>query len=159
MSRTISEKLQLLGYTLPAASAPAANYVPVVRAGNLLFISGQVSALNDTQAVFGIVGANLSVEDGRRGAELAALKLLAQIASATDGTILAVRRIVRLGVYIASTPELDQHSQVANGASDLLLAVFGDHAGSHSRTAVGMSSLPRGAAVEIDAIVELEPAV
>ncbi|MBA8903463.1 RidA family protein [Phyllobacterium sp. P30BS-XVII] len=155
MSVTIAEKLASLGHKLPVASAPVANYVSVVRAGNLLSISGQISRINDDNAVLGVVGAAVSPEEGRRAAEIAAINVLSQIAAATDGTIAAIRRIVRLGVFMAATPDFTQHPQVANGASDLMVAVFGD-AGRHSRAAVGVSSLPRGVAVEVDALVELE---
>lgn len=155
MSVTIVEKLASLGHELPVASAPVANYVSVVRAGNLLSISGQISRINDDNAVLGVVGAAVSPEEGRKAAEIAAINVLSQIASATDGTIAAIRRIVRLGVFMAATPDFTQHPQVANGASDLMVAVFGD-AGRHSRAAVGVSSLPRGVAVEVDALVELE---
>ncbi|QND50425.1 RidA family protein (plasmid) [Phyllobacterium sp. 628] len=155
MSVTIAEKLATLGHELPVASAPVANYVSVVRTGNLLSISGQISRIDDQKAVAGIVGAALSVDEGRRAAEIAAINVLSQIAAATDGTLAAVRRIVRLGVFVAATPDFTQHPQVANGASDLVVAMFGD-AGRHSRAAVGVSSLPRGVAVEIEALVELE---
>ncbi|MGO4450328.1 RidA family protein [Phyllobacterium sp. TAF24] len=155
MSVTIAEKLASIGHELPVASTPVANYVSVVRAGNLLSISGQISRIDDENAVHGVVGAAVSPEEGRRAAEIAAINVLSQIAAATDGTIAAARRIVRLGVFMAATPDFTQHPQVANGASDLMVAVFGD-AGRHSRAAVGVSSLPRGVTVEIDALVELE---
>jgi enamine deaminase RidA (YjgF/YER057c/UK114 family) len=155
MSATIAEKLATLGHKLPVPSVPVANYVSVVRAGNLLSISGQISRIDDENAVLGVVGASVSLDDGRRAAEFAAINVLSQIAAATDGTIASVRRIVRLGVFVAATPDFTEHPQVANGASDLMVAVLGD-AGRHSRAAVGVSSLPRGVAVEVDALVELE---
>lgn len=155
MSQTIAEKLATLGYELPVASAPAANYVTTVRTGNLISISGQISRIDEATAVFGTVGASVTAEEGRRAAEISALNLLSQIAVVTGGTLAAVRRVVRLGVFIASTPDFNRHSEVANGASDLFVAVFGD-AGRHTRTAVGVSALPVGVAVEVDALVELE---
>ncbi|TIX90375.1 RidA family protein [Rhizobium sp. P44RR-XXIV] len=155
MSATIAEKLATLGHTLPDASVPVANYVSFVRTGNLLSISGQISRIDDENAVLGIVGASVSLEEGRRAAEIAAINVLSQIAAATDGAVASVRRIIRLGVFVAAAPDFAQHPQVANGASDLMVAVFGD-AGRHSRAAVGVSSLPRGVAVEVDALVELE---
>ena len=155
MSATIAEKLATLGHELPVASVPVANYVSVVRAGNLLSISGQISRTDDKNTVLGVVGTSVSLDEGRRAAEMAAINVLSQIAAATDGTIASVRRIVRLGVFVAATPDFTQHPHVANGASDLMVAVFGD-AGRHSRAAVGVSSLPRGVAVEVDALVELE---
>lgn len=154
MPITIAERLQELGLTLPQASPPAANYISTMRSGDLLFVSGQISMAGDTSVFRSQVGAQLSVEDGRRAAEVAALNVLAQIAAATDGTLSAVRRVVRLGVFVAAKPDFTQHSPVANGASDLLVAVFGD-AGRHARTAVGVASLPAGVAVEVDAIVAL----
>lgn len=155
MSATIAEKLATLGHTLPIASVPVANYVSFVRTGNLLSISGQIGRIDDENAVLGIVGASVSLEEGRRAAEIAAINVLSQIAAATDGALASVRRIIRLGVFVAAAPDFTQHPQVANGASDLMVAVFGD-AGRHSRAAVGVSSLPRGVAVEVDALVELE---
>lgn len=154
MSETIATKLSALGFKLPVPSAPAANYVSTVRTGNLLSISGQISRNEDGTAFSGTVGGSVTAEDGRKAAEIAAVNVLAQIAGATNGSLAAVRRIVRLGVFIAATPDFKRHSEVANGASDLVVAVFGD-AGRHSRAAIGVSSLPVGAAVEIDALVEL----
>jgi len=150
MPNDIAKRLQELGHELPAASAPAANYVSAVKIGPLLFISGQISQRDNKPAYFGLVGVQVTVEEGR----LAALGLLAHIAAATDGSLGAVRRVIRLGVFVASASEFIQHSQVANGASDLIVAVFGD-AGRHARTAVGVASLPQGVSVEVDAIVEL----
>ncbi|MEY9833022.1 enamine deaminase RidA (YjgF/YER057c/UK114 family) [Sinorhizobium fredii] len=141
---------------MPEASAPAANYVSTVRTGNLLVISGQISVRNDA-VLMGIVGAGVSVEEGRLAAECAAIGVLSQIAAATDGSLAAIRRIVRLGVFIASAPDFAEQSQVANGASDLFVEVFGD-AGRHARAAVGVAALPAGATVEVDALVELETA-
>ena len=154
MPNDIAKRLQELGHELPAASAPAANYVSAVKIGPLLFISGQISQRDNKPAYFGLVGVQVTVEEGRLAAESAALGLLAHIAAATDGSLGAVRRVIRLGVFVASASEFIQHSQVANGASDLIVAVFGD-AGRHARTAVGVASLPQGVSVEVDAIVEL----
>ena len=155
MSDTIAAKLRSLGHVLPAASAPVANYVPTLRTGNLLFISGQISRIDDQLAVLGTVGAELSAADGAKAAELAALNLMAQIAAASDGKVAAVKRVLRLGVFVASALGFSEQPKVANGASDLVVAVFGE-AGRHTRTAVGVAALPRGVAVEVDAIVELE---
>ncbi|WP_018237395.1 RidA family protein [Ensifer sp. BR816] len=156
MSATIASKLSALGHRLPEASAPAANYVSTARAGNLLIVSGQIS-VRDDEVLTGILGTGVSHEEGRIAAEYAAISVLSQIATATDGTLAAVRRVVRLGVFIASTPDFAEHSQVANGASDLFVAVFGE-AGRHARAAVGVAALPAGAMVEVDALVDLEPA-
>ncbi len=154
MTQTINAALNALGHALPEVAAPVANYVSSVQAGNLLFISGQVSHCREERGVIGTVGIDLSAEDGRIAAEFAALNLLAQIAAATGDRLNAVKRIVRLGVFVASTPSFTRHSQVANGASDLMVAVFGE-AGRHARTAIGVSALPSGVAVEVDAVIEL----
>jgi enamine deaminase RidA (YjgF/YER057c/UK114 family) len=153
MASTIAEKLRHLGYALPRVSAPAANYIPWTRSGNLVFISGQVCQENGQPAFVGRLGETISVEDGRRAAELCALNLLAQIDDAAAGELARVRRIVRLGGFVNCVPDFDQQSLVMNGASDLMVAVFGDR-GRHARTAIGVSALPRGACVEVDAVVE-----
>jgi enamine deaminase RidA (YjgF/YER057c/UK114 family) len=153
---TIADKLKSLGHDLPHVSPPVANYVSTVRTGNLLFIAGQISPREETGGDLGTLGAGgLTVAQGRQAAEGAALSILAQIAAATDGRISSVRRVIRLGVFVAASPEFTQHPAVANGASDLIVAVFGE-AGKHARAAVGVSSLPVGAAVEVDAVVELK---
>ncbi|KQW72368.1 RidA family protein [Ensifer sp. Root127] len=156
MSETIASKLAALGHRLPEASAPAANYVSSVRAGNLLVVSGQISVRNG-EVLTGVLGTGVSIEEGRLAAECAAINVLSQIAVATDGSLAAVQRIVRLGVFIASSKDFTEQSRVANGASDLFVGVFGE-AGRHARAAVGVAALPAGAIVEIDALVELEPA-
>lgn len=150
---TINEKLQALGLTLPEAAAPAANYVPFVRVGSMLFIAGQLPLKDGKQIHPGTVGATVTVEQARAAAQQSGLNILAQIKAAA-GTLDQVKRIVRLGAFVACTSEFTQQPEVANGASDLMVAVFGD-AGRHARTAVGTNVLPRGASVEIDAIVEL----
>jgi enamine deaminase RidA (YjgF/YER057c/UK114 family) len=147
------EKVAQLGLTLPAAAAPAANYVPFVQAGSMLFIAGQLPLLDGKQIHAGIVGATISVDQAHAAARQSGLNILAQIRAAA-GSLDRVKRIVRLGAFVACTPDFTQQPEVANGASDLMVAVFGD-AGRHARTAVGTNVLPRGASVEIDAIVEL----
>ncbi|OAP40065.1 hypothetical protein AU381_11050 [Sinorhizobium glycinis] len=156
MLETIAARLSALGHALPVPSRPAANYVSTVRTGNLLAVSGQISAWHD-DVFTGSVGAGVTIEEGRIAAERAAINVLSQIAAATDGSLAAVRRVVRLGVFIASSPDFAEQSLVANGASDLFVNVFGE-AGRHARAAVGVAALPAGATVEIDALVELEPA-
>lgn len=154
MPNTIAAKVQSLGYQLPDAPAPAANYVPTVRTGNLLFISGQISQQDGKPVYLGRLGEQISVEEGKQAAALCALGILAQVSAAVGGDIDKVSRVVRLGVFVASTPQFDQQSQVGNGASDLIAAVFGER-GRHARSAVGVASLPRGVAVEVEAVVEL----
>ncbi|ACP22766.1 putative transcriptional regulator (plasmid) [Sinorhizobium fredii NGR234] len=156
MLETIAARLSALGHALPVPSRPAANYVSTVRTGNLLAVSGQISARRD-DIFTGSVGAGVTIEEGRIAAECAAINVLSQIAAATDGSLAAVRRVVRLGVFIASSPDFAEQSLVANGASDLFVNVFGE-AGRHARAAVGVAALPAGATVEVDALVELEPA-
>ncbi|MFK0276441.1 RidA family protein [Ensifer sp. NPDC090286] len=155
MTISIREKLATLGLELPAPTSPAANYISVVRTGDLLFISGQISRAPDGDIVAGILGADISHEQGVHAARVAALNVLGQIAAKTDGSLSSVRRIVKLGVFVAATNDFKDQSKIANGASDLMVAVFGE-AGQHTRAAIGVSSLPAGAAVEIDAVVELE---
>jgi len=154
MASTIAEKLRLLGYTLPRVFVPAANYIPWTRSGDLVFFSGQICQENGQPAFVGHLGETITVEDGRRAAELCALNLLAQIDDAAAGELARVRRIVRLGGFVNCLRGFDQQSVVVNGASDLMLAVFGDR-GRHARTAIGVPDLPRGVAVEIDAVVEI----
>jgi enamine deaminase RidA (YjgF/YER057c/UK114 family) len=150
---TIADRLRMLGHALPAVAEPAANYLSTTRAGALLFISGQIAQC-DGRVLAGRLGADRSLEEGRIAAEAAALNVIAQIAAATDGALACVARVLKLGVFVASTPDFEQHSQVANGASDLFVQVFGD-AGRHARAAIGVAALPRGASVEIEAIVQL----
>lgn len=152
---TIAQAVAALGLSLPAATAPVATYVSTRRSGALLYVSGQISMVDGQPAFLGRVGETVSPPDGLRAAQAAALGVLAQIAAATDGTVAAVRQVLKLGVYVASAPDFTGQPQVANGASDLMVAVFGE-AGRHTRAAVGVAALPRGVAVEIDAVVELE---
>lgn len=157
MTSTISARVASLGFTLEAASAPAANYVPFVQDGKLLYVSGQTSRKGGQPAYRGRLGEALSDEEGVEAARLSALGVLAQIAAATGDQLERVARIVRLNVFVASAADFDRHSIVANGASDLMVQVFGD-AGRHARSAVGVASLPSGVAVEIEAIVSLTSA-
>jgi enamine deaminase RidA (YjgF/YER057c/UK114 family) len=147
------QKVLQLGLTLPVAAAPAANYVPFVQAGSMLFIAGQLPLLDGKQIHAGIVGDTISLEQAHDAARQSGLNILAQIRAAA-GSLDRVKRIVRLGAFVACTADFTKQPEVANGASDLMVAVFGD-AGRHARTAVGTNVLPRGASVEIDAIVEL----
>ena len=146
-------KLASLGLTLPEAAAPVASYVPAVEAGGMLYISGQLPFI-DGALVKGSLGGDLSVEDGQKAAQACGLMLIAQIKKALGGDLGRVKRIVKLGVFVTSTPDFFDQPKVANGASDLMEAVFGD-AGKHARSAVAVPALPLGAAVEIDAVVAL----
>ena len=149
---SIAHRLSDLSITLPEAAAPAANYVPFVKSGNLLFISGQLPFEQGQLIHKGRLGQDVSVEDGYQAARQCAINIIAQIRAA--GGLEKVRRVVRLGGFVNSTADFTDQPQVVNGASDLFVEVFGD-AGRHSRAAVGVPSLPRGVAVEIDAVVEL----
>ena len=150
----IDKRLGELGISLPSPPAPVASYVPYVAAGNLVFVSGQVTMAADGLKYVGVVGKDLSPEDGRAAARLCAINVLAQLKAAAGGDLDRVRRCVKLSVFVNAVPEFTQHPEVANGASDLIQEVFGD-AGRHSRAAVGAGSLPRNVAVEVEAIFEI----
>jgi enamine deaminase RidA (YjgF/YER057c/UK114 family) len=152
MTDRIDRKLEELGLTLPQAAAPVASYVPTVLANGMLHISGQLP-FKDGQLVTGRVGDGVSLEDAQEAAKLCALMLVAQMKGAL-GTLGRVERIVKLGVFVNSSGDFTDQPKVANGASDLMVALFGD-AGKHARSAVGVPVLPLGAAVEIDAIVQV----
>jgi enamine deaminase RidA (YjgF/YER057c/UK114 family) len=152
MTGRIESRLQDLGITLPRAAAPAANYVPYVISGHLLFVAGQLPMEAGQIAVTGTLGAGVSLEVGQRAARLCAVNIIAQ-AKAALGDLDRVARIVRLGGFVASANGFTDQSKVVNGASDLMVDVFGD-AGRHARAAVGVNVLPLGATVEIDAIIE-----
>ena len=147
---TIDTKLAELGIDLPVAAAPVANYVSYVISGNLVFISGQISKIGETE-VKGRLGEGLTVEQGQAAAKLSALNLIAQMKAAL-GSLDRVERVVKLGAFIASAPSFTDQPKVANGASELMVEVFGE-AGKHTRSAVGVPVLPLGAVVEIDAVV------
>ncbi|NVK44895.1 MAG: RidA family protein [Rhodobacteraceae bacterium] len=149
----LSAKLSELGLTLPAAPAPAANYVPYVISGNQLFISGQISNGPDG-LICGKLGADMATEEGAKAAQSCALALLAQANTAVEGDFSKVKRLVKLVGFVNSTAEFTEQPKVINGASDLMVEVMGD-AGRHARSAVSAASLPLGVAVEIEAIFEL----
>jgi enamine deaminase RidA (YjgF/YER057c/UK114 family) len=147
------DRLRQIGIELPTPPSPVAAYVPAVRVGNQLWISGQLPVRSDGLPRTGSVGAEVSVEEATEEARWCAINLLAQIKAAV-GSLDAVKRIVKLQVFVASAPGFVTQPVVANGASELLVEVFGD-AGKHARSAVGVAALPLGAPVEIDAVVEL----
>jgi enamine deaminase RidA (YjgF/YER057c/UK114 family) len=148
------KRLADAGLTLPTAASPIANYVPAVRTGNLLFISGQLPLKDGKVAFEGHVGNNLSVEQGAEAAKLCALNIIAQAKTALGGDLEKVKRVVKLTGFVACLPAFGQHPQVVNGASDVMVLAFGD-AGRHARAAVGAPSLPRNAAVEVEAVFEV----
>jgi len=151
MNGKVEARLASLGIALPEAPSPVANYVPGLLAGNLLFISGQISKAADDSIVKGRLGAELTTEEGQAAARLSALAILAQ-AKATVGDLDRIAQVVKLTGFVNATPEFVEHPQVINGASDLMVEVLGD-SGRHTRAAVGVSSLPLGCAVEVDAIL------
>lgn len=149
------QRLAELGITLPTPAAPVANYVGTVRTGNLLVVSGQLCFTGDGKLkATGKLGSTVSIEDGKAAARLSAINILAQI-RAMVGSLDKVVRVVRLGGFIACTPDFTQHPAVMNGASDLIVEVLGDR-GRHARTTIGVPSLPLDSAVEVEALIEVE---
>ncbi len=154
MDETVEARLARLGVELPVAAAPAANYVPFVRDGAVLYISGQLPMSGHDVEYRGRLGESVSVEDGRRAARLCAINVLAQVKAALEGDLERIRRIVRITGFVASAPHFYEQHLVVNGASDFLVEALGER-GRHARAAVGVAALPRNAAVEVDAIVAL----
>jgi enamine deaminase RidA (YjgF/YER057c/UK114 family) len=154
MAGTVEKKLSDLGIDLPTPAAPIANYVGSVRAGNLLMVSGQLCLDTDGKLVAkGKLGDTVSIEDGSKAARTCAINLLAQIKAAV-GDLDRVTRVVRLGGFISSVPSFLDGPKVMNGASDLMVAAFGDK-GRHARTTVGVAVLPLDAAVEVEGLFEV----
>jgi enamine deaminase RidA (YjgF/YER057c/UK114 family) len=154
MSETIEKRLGDLEVVLPAAAAPAANYVPFCRTGNLLFTAGQLPLKDGKLQAIGLLGRDIDTATGRDGAKYCAINILAQ-AKAALGDLEKIRRLVKITVFVASSPDFVEQHLVANGASDFLVAVLGDR-GKHARSAVGTASLPLNAAVEVEAIFEVD---
>jgi enamine deaminase RidA (YjgF/YER057c/UK114 family) len=155
MAETVDARLAELGIELPVPAAPVANYVPFTRHGSLVVISGQLPLRGSVLAHTGKLGADVSIEMGQEAARLCLINVIAQLRAACDGRLDRVRRIVRLGGFIAATPDFAAHAQVMNGASDLAVAVFGPN-GRHARSTIGVPCLPMNAAVEVEALVEIE---
>jgi len=150
----IDNRLAELGITLPQPAAPVASYVPAVEAGGLLHISGQISVAEDGKLILGRLGEDMNLERGTEAARRCGIMLLAQIKAAL-GSLDRVERIVKLGAFVNSAPSFTDQPKVANGASELMQEVFGE-AGRHARSAVGVTVLPLGVAVEVDAIVAVK---
>ena len=155
-TNSIEAKLAELGLTLPKPAAPVAVYVPVAIVGGLAYVSGQVS-IKDGKPIKGRLGEDLTLEDGIAAAQACGLMIVAQLKAALGGDLSRVERVVKLGAFISSAPDFTDQPKVANGASELMVALFGD-AGRHARSAVGVPVLPLGVAVEVDAIVSVRPA-
>ncbi|MEO9189850.1 MAG: RidA family protein [Acetobacteraceae bacterium] len=154
MAGRIEAKLAELGVELPRAMAPIATYVPFVATGNLVVVSGQLPAVGGKVAVTGKLSRWMSIEEGTRAARLSFINVLAHLKSAC-GELDRVRRVVRLGGFIACDPDFTEHAKVMNGASDLAVAIFGD-AGRHARTTIGVPSLPLDAMVEVEGMFEID---
>jgi enamine deaminase RidA (YjgF/YER057c/UK114 family) len=154
MSETIEKRLRDLGVTLPAAAAPAANYVPYSRTGNLLFTAGQLPLKDGKLQASGLLGRDVDTASGKDAAKYCAINILAQ-AKAALGDLEKIRKLVKITVFVASAADFVEQHLVANGASDFLVAALGER-GKHARSAVGTASLPLNAAVEIEAIFEVE---
>ena len=150
----IENRLRELGITLPEPVAPLAAYVGHVRQGDLLFVSGQVPVEGGEPIMTGLLGREVSLEDGQRCARLCAVNILVQVRDACGGDWDRVERCVRLGGFVAATPDFTQHPQVINGASELMGEVMGER-GAHARAAVGVASLPRGVPVEVEGLFAL----
>ena len=153
MSSAVELRLRALNILLPEAPAPAANYVPFVRSGDLLFVSGQISQSSEG-LIKGRLGDTMDVVEGAEAARRCGLSLIAQARAALDGDLGRVTRVVKLTGFVNSTPDFTAQPKVINGCSDLMVAVFGD-AGRHARAAVSAPALPLGVAVEIEAIFEV----
>ncbi len=151
---SIEMKLAELGVTLPDAPAPAANYVPYVQVGDILYVSGQISNGPDG-FITGKLGDNMSVEDGAAAAKSCAISLLAQVKAACGGDINRLVRVIKLTGFVNSTADFTDQPKVINGASDFMVAAVGD-AGRHSRSAVSAAALPLGVAVEIEGIFQIK---
>lgn len=154
MPGRIDARLAELGITLPEPPKPAASYVPTVRTGNLVFVSGQVP-LGPDGLIKGKLGHDMSVEEGAKVARVCGLALLAQLKAACGGDLDRVTRVVKLTGFVNGTADFGDQPKVVNGCSDLMVEVFGADKGSHARSAVGMGSLPFGVAVEIEGIFEI----
>ena len=154
MAGRIDARLKELGITLPTPMPPIANYVPYVIFGDMVVISGQVPAVDGKIAITGKLGYGVSAERGKEAARLCFINVLVHLKAACNGDLDRVRRVVRLGGFIACAPEFTDQAQVMNGASDLAVAVFGDN-GRHARTTIGVPSLPVDAAVEVEGMFEV----
>ena len=154
MTGKIEARLDELGIELPQAPAPAANYVPFVVTGNLVFVAGQITIWNGEVRYVGKVGGEFNIDEAYQAARLCGLNLIAQAREAAGGDLERIKRVVKLGGFVNATPDFTDHPKVINGASDLMAEVFGD-AGKHARFAMGAASLPLGVAVEVDGIFEL----
>lgn len=151
----IEEKLQQMGIRIPQISAPAANYLPFVKSGNLVFISGQLPILEGKIAFQGIVGQEISLDQAIAASKICAINLIAVLKNACGGDLEKVVKCVKLGIFVNAVPGFSDQPKIGNGASDLMVEVFGEK-GKHARAAVGAGSLPFNVPVEIDAVFEIK---
>jgi enamine deaminase RidA (YjgF/YER057c/UK114 family) len=151
---SIDAKISSLGLALPAVTMPAANYVPYVISGNLAYFSGTLPMKDGKPQFIGKVGKEFTVEQGQECARICVLNILSHLKNALNGDLSKVKRVIRLGVFVNSAAGFTEQPKVANGASDLMVGLFGEY-GKHARFAVGVSELPFGVAVEIDATFEI----
>jgi enamine deaminase RidA (YjgF/YER057c/UK114 family) len=154
MSGKIDARLRELGIELPPATTPVANYVPYTVTGNVVIVSGQITFWGGKAEYIGKLGREIGIPDGQKAARICALNILTHLKTACGGDLDKVKRVLRLGGFVNCTPDFTDMPQVVNGASDLMVEVFGD-AGKHARAAVGVASLPLGVAVEVEAMVEI----
>ena len=148
------EKLRQYGYELPQPKAPVASYIPVRRVGNIIYVSGQISIDANDEVIEGRLGDTMNVVQGGNAAELCAVNVLAQLVHSANVRLEDITQVVKLTIFVASAPDFHDQHLVANGGSNLIIGVLGDK-GKHARAAIGVAGLPRGAAVEIEAIVEV----
>lgn len=154
MSEQIITRLAKLGIIIPEISSPAGSYVPYVSSGNLIFVSGQITVWNGELRFVGKVGEDFSLKEGIEAARLCGLNLVAQARHAAGGDLEKIKQVIKLGGFVNASSNFKEHPKVINGASDLMVEVFGK-SGIHARYAVGVASLPLGVAVEVDGIFEL----
>lgn len=154
MAGTVDGRLKDLGIEIPTPAAPAANYIPFVKSGNLVFVSGQIPLVAGKIEGVGKVGKDFTTEQAKAIARICAINLIAQAKAACDGDLDRVARVVKVGGFVNCVDGYTEQPEVINGASDLMVAAFGDK-GRHSRFAVGTNALPRGVAVEVEAVFEI----
>ncbi len=156
MANAIEAKLSSMGITLPASVLPAANYVPYVVSGNMVTVSGQLPMKDGKPQDIGQVGKDISLEQAQGTAKLCGINVLSHLKAACGGDLSKVKRCIRLGVFVNSTPDFTDQPKVANGVSDFMVELFGKEIGSHARAAVGVAQLPFGVAVEVEALFEIK---
>ncbi len=156
MTGRVEKRLMNIGINLPPATKPVANYLPFTIAGNLIFISGQVPVMHNKPQFLGQLGKNITTEEGYQAARLCGINIIAQAKVACGDNLDRIKRVAKLGGFVNSSTDFMDQPTVINGASDLMVEVFGEHIGQHARFAVSAPALPLGVSVEIDAIIEFE---